>query len=125
LPGRAKTSPPISQTEREALAAGDVWWDGELLGGNPDWDKLLDFEPARLTTAEREFIDGPVAELCGMLDDWRINVELLDLPPEVWDFLKRNRFFGIAIPKDYGGLGFSAYAHSEVVKRIATQAFPR
>ncbi len=114
--------PPISQTEREALAAGDVWWDGELLGGKPDWDKLLDFEPARLTTAERDFIDGPVAELCGMLDDWRINVELLDLPPEVWDFLKRNRFFGMAIPKDYGGLGFSAYAHSEVVKRIATRS---
>ena len=117
-----KNLPALSQTEREALTAGDIWWDGDLFGGNPDWDKLLAFPPAGLTAEEHAFLDGPVEELNAMLDDWRINVETLDLPPDVWDYLKRNKFFGMIIPKDYGGLGFSAYAHSEVVKRIATRS---
>jgi acyl-CoA dehydrogenase len=117
-----KRLPALSQTEREALAAGDIWWDGDLFSGNPDWNRLLQFEPACLTDIELAFLAGPVDELCSMLDDWRINVETLDLPPEVWAFLKRNKFFGMIIPRDYGGLGFSAFAHSEVVKRIATRS---
>ncbi len=117
-----KQLPAFSQTDREALTTGDIWWDGDLFSGNPDWNKLLQFAPARLTEIEQSFLSGPVDELCGMLDDWRINVETLDLPPEVWAFLKQNRFFGMIIPEDYGGLGFSAYAHSEVVTRIATRS---
>ena len=106
--------PSLSDTEREAIEAGDVWWDADLFTGNPDWAKLLAFPPAALSPEEQAFLDGPVDELCRMLDDWQINWELRDLPPEVWDFLKRHKFFAMIIPKNYGGLGFSAYAHSEV-----------
>jgi acyl-CoA dehydrogenase len=112
--------PTMSETEREALEAGDVWWDAELFSGNPDWAKLRATPPASLTEEEQEFLDGPVEELCGMLDDWKINWELRDLPPEVWTYLRTNKFFGMIIPKEYGGLGFSATAHSEVVRKIST-----
>jgi acyl-CoA dehydrogenase len=114
--------PSISDTEREALEAGDVWWDAELFTGNPDWKKLLAAPPAKLSPEEETFIAGPVEELCRMVDDWKVNWELGDLPPEVWDFLKRHKFFGMIIPKDYGGLGFSAFAHSEVVRKISSRS---
>ena len=115
-----KALPTMSPTEREALEAGDVWWDAELFTGNPDWAKLRATPPATLSAEEQAFLDGPVAELCAMLDDWKISWELRDLPPEVWAFLKKNKFFGMIIPKNYGGLGFSATAHSEVVRKIST-----
>jgi acyl-CoA dehydrogenase len=114
--------PEISDTEREALEAGDVWWDAELFAGNPDWNKLRETPPATLTPEEDAFLRGPVDELCAMLDDWRINWELGDLPPEVWDFIKRHKFFGMIIPKDHGGLGFSAFAHSEVIRKVSTRS---
>ena len=114
--------PAMSDTEREALESGDVWWDAELFGGNPDWRKLLDTPPAQLAPAEAAFLAGPVEELCAMLDDWRINWELRDLPPEVWAFMKAKKFFGMIIPAQYGGLGFSAYAHSEVVRKISSRS---
>jgi acyl-CoA dehydrogenase len=114
--------PSLSETEREAIEAGDVWWDADLFSGKPDWTKLLAVPPARLTPEERAFLDGPVNELCRMLDDWRINWDLRDLPPEVWDFLKAHRFFAMIIPKYYGGLGFSAYAHSEVIRKLSTRS---
>ncbi|MDX3907328.1 MAG: acyl-CoA dehydrogenase [Pigmentiphaga sp.] len=114
--------PSMSDTEREAIEAGDVWWDAELFTGNPEWRKLIDMPPARLTDEERAFLDGPVAELCAMVDDWRVNWELHDLPPDIWAFLKARKFFGMIIPRRYGGLGFSAYAHSEVVRRISTRS---
>ncbi len=114
--------PTLSETEREAIEAGDVWWDADLFSGIPDWAKLLAFPPATLSAAEQAFLDGPVDELCRMLDDWRINWELRDLPPEIWDFLKTRKFFAMIIPKEYGGLGFSAYAHSEVIRRISTRS---
>ncbi|MGB3810720.1 MAG: acyl-CoA dehydrogenase [Parvibaculum sp.] len=114
--------PAMSATEREAIEAGDVWWDADLFTGNPDWQKLLDTPPARLTAEEQAFLDGPVDQLCAMLDDWKINWELRDLPPEVWAFLKTQRFFGMIIPKEYGGLGFSAFAHSEVIRKISTRS---
>ena len=47
--------------------------------------------PATLTAEEQAFLDGPVDELCAMLDDWKINWELRDLPPEVWDFIKKQQ----------------------------------
>src|SRR5215207_8979221 len=114
--------PSMSATEREALEAGDVWWDADLFTGTPRWEKLLNTPPAQLSNAERAFLDGPVEELCHMLDDWRIQWEWRDLPPEVWAFLKRSRFFGMIIPQAYGGLGFSAYAHSEVIRKISTRS---
>ena len=117
-----KALPGMSDTEREALEAGDVWWDADLFTGNPDWAKLLATPPAKLRPDEQAFLDGPVEELCGMLDDWKINFELGDLPPEVWDFLKRNHFFGMIIPKQFGGLGFSAFAHSEVIRKVSTRS---
>jgi len=118
---RAKL-PPLSRTEREALEAGTVWWDGELFGGRPHWDRLLAQPRASLTPEEQAFLDGPVEELCGMLDDWKIVDELHDLPPEVWQFLKARGFLGMIIPKRYGGLGFSAQAHSQVVMKIASRS---
>jgi acyl-CoA dehydrogenase len=114
--------PRLSDTEREAIEAGDVWWDADLFTGNPDWTKLLAFAPAKLSDEEQQFLDGPVEELCRMLNDWQINWEWHDLPPEVWDFLKSKKFFAMIIPKAYGGLGFSAYAHSEVIRKLSTRS---
>ncbi|WP_154392878.1 acyl-CoA dehydrogenase family protein, partial [Bordetella pertussis] len=114
-----KAMPGMSDTEREAIEAGDVWWDADLFTGNPDWRKLLDVPPAELTAAEQRFIDGPVAQLCAMLDEWDITWSRRDLPESVWQFMKSQRFFGMIIPEQYGGLGFSPYAHSEVVRRIS------
>ncbi len=114
--------PPISQTEQEAIDAGTVWWDGDLFSGNPDWQKLLQVPKPKLTPEEQAFIDGPVSELCAMLDDWKITHEHKDLPPEVWQFIKDKGFFGMIIPKQYGGLEFSALAHSSVVHMIASRS---
>jgi len=114
--------PPLSETEREALEAGTVGWDGELFSGSPDWKKLLSLPTPQLTPSEQAFLDGPVEELCRMLDDWRI-VELdRDLPPAVWQFLKQERFFGMIIPTAYGGLGFSVLAHSQVIMKVASRS---
>jgi acyl-CoA dehydrogenase len=117
-----KAMPAMSDTEREALEAGDVWWDADLFTGNPDWAKLLAVPQAALTAEEHAFLEGPVNELCAMLDDWKIGWELRDLPVEVWDFIKKHRFFGMIIPKEFGGLGFSPYAHSEVVRKVSTRS---
>src|SRR5450631_1961394 len=114
--------PSLSDTEREAIEAGDVWWDADLFTGNPDWAKLLAEAPAKLSPEEQAFLDGPVEQLCAMLDDWKVNWELRDLPPEAWDFLKAHKFFAMIIPKQYGGLGFSAYAHSEVVRKLSSHS---
>ncbi len=114
--------PPMSKTERDALEAGTVWWDGELFSGNPDWIKLLSIPTPKLSAEEQAFLDGPVEELCGMLNDWEITEELHDLPPQVWQFIKDNRFFGMIIPKQYGGLEFSALAHSAVVMKISSRS---
>ena len=114
--------PPLSRTEREALEAGTVWWDGELFSGRPDWKKLLALPGPNLTAEEQAFLDGPVEEFCGMLDDWRIVEELHDLPPAAWQFLKDKGFFGMIIPKKYGGMGFSALAHSQVIIKLASRS---
>jgi acyl-CoA dehydrogenase len=114
--------PSMSDTEREALDAGDIWWDADLFSGNPDWAKLLNTAPATLTAEEEAFLNGPVDELCAMLDDWKINWTWRDLPPDVWAFIKQKKFFGMIIPTEYGGLGFSPYAHSEVVRKISSRS---
>lgn len=117
-----KVLPPLSETEQDALEAGTVGWDAELFSGKPDWDKLLTFPCTELSAEERAFIDGPVEQLCDMLDDWSINTQSKSLPDEVWAFFKEKGFFSMIIPKRYGGLEFSAYAHSQVVMKIASRS---
>ena len=114
-----KLLPAMSQTEKEALEAGTVWWDGELFSGNPDWSKLLSAKAPQLTAEEQAFLDGPCEELCRMIDDFDITHRRGDMPPEVWDFLKSKGFFAMIIRKEYGGLEFSAYAHSCVLAKLA------
>ena len=114
--------PPMSDTEREALEAGSVWWEAELFRGDPRWQKLLDIPAARLSAEEQAFLDGPVEELCRMLDDWDITHVRRDLPPAVWRFLKEKGFFGLIVPRQYGGLEFSAQAHSAVVMKTASRS---
>ena len=114
--------PPMSQTEREALDAGNTWWDAELFSGNPDWKVLQDLPVARLSDEEQDFLDGPVENLCAMLNDWDITHNRKDLPQEVWDYIKQQKFCGMIIPKEYGGLAFSETAHSEIVMKIASRS---
>jgi acyl-CoA dehydrogenase len=115
--------PRMSDSERIAIEAGTIWWDGELCSGRPDWRKLLDFEPQPLSERERAFLEGPVDELCRLIDDWQITQDR-GFPQEVWDFLKRQRFFGLIIPQEFDGLGFSAIAHSAVVTKVASRSIP-
>ncbi|NYT76225.1 acyl-CoA dehydrogenase [Alcaligenaceae bacterium] len=117
-----KAMPSLSATEQEAIDAGDVWWDAQLFSGKPDWDALLDLPPVTLTADEQAFIDGPLAQLCSMLNDWQISWKDADLPPDVWAFMKQQGFFGMIIPKEYDGLGFSPYAHSEVVRQLSVRS---
>src|SRR3954470_3861777 len=114
--------PDMSQTEKEAIDAGTVWWDGELFSGRPDWDKLLATAAPRLTAEEQAFLDGPVEELCAMCDDWEITHERYDLPPHVWQYIKDKGFLGMIIPKKFGGMGFSALAHSAVVTKLSSRS---
>ena len=117
-----KILPQISATEQEAIDAGTVWWDGDLFSGHPDWNKLLAFPKCGLSAAEQAFLDNEVEQLCAMLDDWDITHKRADLPPEVWQFMKIKGFFGMIIPKCYGGLEFSAQAHSAVVSKVASRS---
>lgn len=114
--------PSMSSTEREALEAGTVWWDGELFTGNPDWSKLLGAKTPRLTAEEQAFLDGPCEELCRMIDDFDITHRRGDMPPEIWSFLKSKGFFSMIIQKKYGGLEFSAYAHSCVLAKLSSRS---
>ena len=116
-----KVLPPMSDTERDAIEAGSVWWDGQLFSGRPDWQVLLNYPAAKLSEEEQAFIDGPVEELCAMVNDWDIGQQM-DLPEKAWQHIKSNGFFGLIIPKEYGGKGFSAYAHSQVVMKLATRS---
>jgi acyl-CoA dehydrogenase len=114
--------PAMSSTESEALEAGTVWWEAELFNGAPRWEQLLDLAPPKLSPEEQAFLDGPVDELCAMIDDYRVTTELMDLPPDVWRFIRQQGFFGMIIPKKYGGLQFSALGHSSVVMKVASRS---
>ncbi|NVZ62538.1 acyl-CoA dehydrogenase [Pseudomonas gingeri] len=116
-----KVLPPMSETERDAIDAGTVWWDGELFSGRPDWNKLLAYPKAQLSEEEQAFIDGPTEELCAMVSDWQIG-QAMDLPPAAWEHIKQHGFFALIIPKEFGGKGFSAYAHSQVAMKLATRS---
>ena len=117
-----KLLPAMSATEREALDAGTVWWDGELFTGGPNWQKLMSAQAPVLTPIEQAFLDGPCEQLCAMLDDWDITHRRADMPAAVWEFIKARGFFAMIIPRRYGGLEFSAYAHSCVLIKIASRS---
>jgi acyl-CoA dehydrogenase len=117
-----KLLPAMSATEREALDAGTVWWDGELFTGGPNWSRLMSAKAPSLTPVEQAFLDGPCEELCAMLDDWDITHKRADMPAEVWSFIKSQGFFAMIIPRRYGGLEFSAYAHSCVLTKIVSRS---
>lgn len=113
-----KVLPAMSQTEKEALDAGTVWWEAELFKGKPNWNKLHKIAAPTLSAQEQAFIDGPVNEVCAMVSDYQVTHELADLPPEVWQYLKDHKFFAMIIKKQYGGLEFSAYAQSIVLQKL-------
>src|SRR6185369_11971475 len=114
--------PNMSSTEREALEAGTVWWDGELFTGKPDWNKLLNTRPAQLSPEEQAFLDGPVEQLCAMVDDFDVTHRRADLPPEAWEFIKKYGFFAMIIPKQYGGLQLGTYAQSTVLIKLSSRS---
>ncbi len=115
-----RITPQLSETEQVALEAGTVGWEGELFSGRPNWDVLAAQPAPKLSAEEQAFLDGPCEELCRLHDDWEATHTLADLSPQVWDYLKKHKFFGMIIPKQYGGLGFSALAHSYVVAKCAS-----
>jgi acyl-CoA dehydrogenase len=115
-----KILPPLSETEKTALEAGTVGFEGELFSGMPKWNELLSQPKPELTAEEQAFLDGPVEQVCAMVNDWEVTHVRADLPPEVWEFLKKHKFFGMIIPKEFGGLGFSALAHHRVIQKLAS-----
>jgi acyl-CoA dehydrogenase len=117
-----KTLPPISETERIALESGDVWLEAEFFTGRPNWKKFTNTVVPTLSSEEQAFLDNQVETLCGMLDDFKMVYEEHDMPQLVWDYLKKEGFFGMVIPKEYGGLGFSAIMHSTAVVKIASRS---
>ncbi len=117
-----KVLPQMSETERDALEAGTVWWEGELFRGKPNWQKLHAYPVPKLTAEEQSFLDKECEEACRLVDDWKVTHELYDLPHEAWRYIKDKGFLGMIIPKKYGGLEFSAYAHSQVVTKLSTRS---
>jgi acyl-CoA dehydrogenase len=115
-----KMLPQLSDTEKTALEAGTVGFEGELFSGMPKWKQLLSQPKPELSPEERAFLDGPVEEVCKMTNDWEITHDRADLPPEIWEYLSKNKFFGMIIPKQYGGLGFSALGHHKVIQKLAS-----
>jgi len=114
--------PDMTQTEKDAIDAGTVWWDADLFSGKPDWNKMLAIPVPGLSAEEKAFLDGPCEEICAMTNDWEVTHERYDLSPQVWQYAKDKGFFGMIIPKRYGGLGFSAMAHSAVVLKLSTRS---
>ena len=115
-----KIMPEMSSTEKDAIDAGTVWWDGEIFSGNPNWQTLHNIPKARLTDEEQLFLDGPVETVCKMCDDWEVTHKNADLSAEVWQFLKDNKFFAMIIKKEFGGLDFSAYCQSRVLQKLSS-----
>lgn len=115
-----KIMPEMSSTEKDAIDAGTVWWDGEIFSGNPNWQTLHNIPQSRLTGEEQAFLDGPVEEVCKMCNDWEITHVNADLSEEVWQYLKDNKFFAMIIKKEYGGLDFSAFAQARVLQKLSS-----
>jgi acyl-CoA dehydrogenase len=117
-----KITPSMSETEKTAIEAGTTWWEADLFCGNPNWDKMHQYPVPRLTAEEQAFLDGPVETVCAMLDDWQATHELTDLPEDVWQYLKDEKFFAMIIKKQYGGLEFSAFAQSCVLQKLTSKS---
>jgi len=117
-----RLAPAISPSEKDALEIGDAWWVAQLFQGRPDWSRLHNDPIPQLSAEERAFMEGPVEELCRLVDDWTITHVLHDLPPEIWQFLKTHGFFGLVLPKTYGGKEFSALAHSEIIAKLTPRS---
>ena len=117
-----KLLPRLSDTERAALEAGSVWWEGELFSGMPDWRQLSRLPAPKLTEAEQAFLDGPTEELCALAEEWPITHDLQDLPEPVWDFIREKGFFSLIIPEEYGGKGFSPLAISMILAKLASRS---
>lgn len=117
-----KSMPPISATERDALEAGTTWWEKELFSGKPNWNEFAQINLPQLTAEEQSFLDNEVSELCSLLDEWEIQENLKDLQPAAWQYLKDKKFFGLIIPKEYGGRDFSPYAQSRIMSKIASRS---
>ena len=115
-----KIMPEMSSTEKDAIDAGTVWWDGEIFSGNPNWQTLHNIPKAHLTSEEQAFLDGPVEAVCKMCDDWEITHKNADLSADVWQFLKDNKFFAMIIKKEFGGLEFSAFCQSRVLQKLSS-----
>lgn len=115
--------PKISQTEKVALEAGVVWVEADLFSGKPDLKKVMNEPYPDLTKEEQAFLDGPVDKACSMINDWEY-WQTREMPDHVWKFIKENKFLGMIIPKEYGGLGFTALAHSAVIMKLATRSVP-
>lgn len=121
MPLLRRALPTLGDTERVALEAGTVWWDADLFSGRPDWSKLFATEVGGLSEREQELLDGPVAELCSMVDEWSV-MQQGDLPEEAWSLIREHRLWGMIIPEEHGGLGFSAAAQSAVIVRLASRS---
>jgi len=117
-----KILPRVSETEQQALEAGTVGFDAEIFSGRPSWDRLRAVAPIELTAEERAFLDGPTAELCGMINDWQVRHSEREIPENIWDFVKRHGFLGMLISKEHGGLGFSPQAQSLILGKIASRS---
>src|ERR1700761_5574561 len=113
--------PDMSPTERDAIEAGTVWWDAQLFSGRPHWDTLLSYGPATLSAEEQSFLDVECEQLCDLANDWETTMVWQDLSPQTWQYIKERGFLGMIIPKQYGGKQFSAYAHSQVIMKLATR----
>lgn len=116
-----RAQPSMSQTEKDALEAGTVWWEGELFGGRPDWRRLLAFPKPVLSAEEQRFLDVETAELCRLTRDWECT-QRQDMPEAVWRYIREKGFLGMIIPREYGGKGFSALAHSAVITKLSTRS---
>ena len=120
---KAKTLiPGISETEKLALDAGDPWYEKEIFRGMPDYDVLHNTRKFTLTDEEKSYLNNETSQLCDMINEWTVTHVDKDLPVSVWNFIREKGFFGLVIKKEYGGKGFSAAAHSEIVMKIATRS---
>lgn len=116
-----RVMPRMSPTEQAAIEAGTIWWDAELFAGSPEWRRLLDTPAPRLTPEEQRFLDVETEKLCDLANDWETTAVWQDLSPQAWAYARAHGFLGMIIPKRYGGLGFSAYAHSQVIQKLSTR----
>lgn len=117
----ANAMPSMSTTEREALDAGTSWWEKELFMGAPDWEKFNDYPYPTLSKEEQSFLDNEVEQLCQLLNEWEIH-QNKDLNEQTWQFIKEKGFFGLIIPKEYGGREFTSFAQSRIMSKIASRS---